>query len=65
MQKTQNKKVNSDYIFQCRECGATPQGKHEDHYELCTCGSIAVSGGLYPKINTIHPDAYKYYLDEE
>ena len=65
MQKTQSDKANSDYIFQCRECGATPQGKHEDHYELCTCGSIAVSGGEYPKINTIHPDAYWYYLDKK
>ena len=50
--------------FQCRECGATPQGKHEDHYELCGCGMIAVSGGEYPKVDALYPEAYKHYLEE-
>ena len=55
----------NDYLFQCKECLATPRGKNEDHYEMCTCGAIAVSGGAYPKINTVYADAYRYYLDEE
>ena len=50
--------------FQCKECGATPQGKHEDHYELCNCGMIAVSGGEYPRVDALDPEAYKHYLEE-
>jgi hypothetical protein len=64
MQKTQKARANLSFMFQCKECEATPQGKHEDHFELCTCGAIAVSGGPYPKINTIYPDSYRYYYGE-
>ena len=64
MQKTQKARANLSFMFQCKECEATPQGKHEDHFELCTCGAIAVSGGSYPKINTVYPDAYRYYYGE-
>lgn len=65
MQKQQPRRGGSDFVFQCKECGATPQGKNEDHFELCNCGAIAVSGGMYPKINTVYPDAYRYYYGEE
>jgi|TARA_Y100000310_G_scaffold345428_1_gene464845 hypothetical protein len=65
MPATQRIKTNTSFTFQCKECKATPQGKSEDHYELCTCGAIAVSGGLYPKINTVYPDAYRYHYGEE
>lgn len=51
--------------FQCKECGATPQGKHEDHYELCNCGMIAVSGGEYPRVDALYPEIYTHYLDKE
>jgi len=64
MSVTQKIKTNISFTFQCKECEATPQGKNEDHYELCNCGAIAVSGGLYPKINTVYPDAYRYHYGE-
>ena len=55
----------NDYTYKCKECGGTPQGRDEDHYELCSCGMIAVSGGEQPKVDTLQADAYKHYLDEE
>jgi hypothetical protein len=65
MTEAQKIELESSFTFQCKECEATPQGKNEDHYELCTCGAIAVSGGLYPKINTVYPDAYRYHYGEK
>ena len=65
MLNQQSFRRGSSFKFQCKECGDIPEGKNKDHFQSCSCGAIAVSGGLHPKIITLYLDAYRYVYERE